>query len=356
MKVIKMQRKTRAQSGQQKGTVTVIVALFLPMLIGAGALVVDLAYLYVVRSELQNDADAAALAGARSLYKKTGANLDWVGAASKAQAAIALNRADGQALNQGQVQTGFWDITQAVAGLQPLPAIPSGTDAPAVQVSVSRSDGQNQGPVQTFLASIWGISNKPVRATAVAGVTSPGLVQPGGLFPFAMSECMYKKYWNATTPPTGPRIDPLTGKVHVLQVGSFYQYDSCQSGEWSSLDFKASGAKTIDGMIQTGNPVTLAVGDDIWVQSGVKNILFQDVQKCSAAGDKTCEYALMPVLSQVTPGAFAEIRGFACLHILRAVNGSKPFIEIEMSTQCKSPLSGGVGPDYGVVSPPSLFR
>lgn len=351
-----MTKNLSKPASRQQGVVTLLVALTLPVLVGAAALAVDLAYLHVVRNELQNDADAAALAGAKALYQKTGTGLDWDGAALRAQSAIALNRADGKPLSQGLVQTGYWDMRQAVSGLQTLPAVPTSNDAPAVQVNVSRSDGQNQGPVRTFLAGIWGVVAKPVRATAVAGVTSPGSVSPGGVFPFAMSECMYQKYWNSTSQPAGPRLDPLTGKVHVFKVGSLYQYDSCTSGEWSPLDLKASGADAIDGMIKTGNPVTLSVGDDIWVQSGVKNSLFQDVQRCSAAGDKSCEYVLMPVLSQVLSGSFSTIRGFACLHILRAVGGSQKYIEIEMSTKCKSPYSGGVGPNYGVVSPPSLFR
>lgn len=351
-----MTKKVSPKRAAQQGAVTLLMALTLPVLVGAAALAVDLAYLHVVRNELQNDADAAALAGAKALYQNTGSGLDWDGASARAQAAIALNRADGQPLSQGWVQTGYWDMSQAVSGLQPLPAVPSANDAPAVQVNVARSDGQNQGAVRTFLAGIWGVVAKPVSATAVAGVTSPGSVHPGGLFPFAMSECMYQKYWNASTQPAGPRIDPLTGQAFVFKVGSLYQYGSCESGEWSSLDFKASGADAVDEMIQTGNPVTLSVGDDIWVQSGVKSSLFQDVNKCSAAGDKSCEYVLMPVLSQVLGGNFASIRGFACLHILRAVGGSQKYIEIEMSTQCQSPLSGGVGPNYGAVSPPSLFR
>ncbi|WP_158271640.1 TadG family pilus assembly protein [Limnohabitans sp. 2KL-1] len=343
-------------AAQQKGAVTLLVALTLPVLMGAAALAVDLAYLHVVRNELQNDADAAALAGARTLYKNATTSLDWEGATQQAQLAIGLNRAERQRLTDGQVQAGYWDTSQAVPGLQLLPMLPTGKDAPAVQVSVSKSEGQNLGPVRTFLAGIWGIFSRPVRATAVAGVTSPGSVSPGGVFPFAMSECMYQKYWNSTTSPAGPRIDPLTGKVHVFKVGSLYHYEGCDSGEWSPLDFKVSGADAIDDMIQTGNLVTLAVGDDIWVQSGVKNSLFQDVQKCSAAGNKSCEYVLVPVLSQVVSGSFSSIRGFACLHILRAVGGSQKYIEIEMSTQCKSPYSGGVGPNYGVVSPPSLFQ
>lgn len=340
----------------QKGAVTVLVAIVLPVLLGAAAFAIDMAYLHVVRNELQNDADAAVLSGARYLYKDATSPLDWDTATQKTREAVGLNRAEGQPLSDSAVQTGYWNLSNPAVGLQALPLSPTVNDAPAVQVSVSRSDGNNQGPVDTFMARILGIRSVPIRVTAIAGVASPGRVSPGGLFPFAMSQCMYDKFWNSGVQPAGPRIDPLTGKTYVFKVGSLYQYANCDSGEWSSLDFKASGADAIDGMITTGNPVTLSIGDAIWMQSGVKNSLFQAVQKCSAAGNKTCEYVSIPVLNQVVSGTFATITGFACLHILNAVGGNQKYIQVQMSTLCKSPFSDGVGPNYGVVSPPSLFR
>jgi len=46
----------------QAGATAIIVAITLPMLIGFGALAVDVGYMYVNKNELQNVADAAALA------------------------------------------------------------------------------------------------------------------------------------------------------------------------------------------------------------------------------------------------------------------------------------------------------
>lgn len=352
----KISSMPRERMHREKGVVTLLFAVALPVLLGAAAFAIDMAHLYVVRNELQNDADAAALAGARYLYKDASSPLDWDLATQKTQQAVALNRAQGQMLRDGTVQTGYWNLSGSAMGLQALPWVPTVNDAPAVQVSVSRSEGQNQGPVGTFMARIWGLRSVPIRVTAIAGVASPGSFSPGGLFPFAMSQCMYDQYWNSGVQPAGPRIDPLTGKPFEFRVGTLYRYAQCESGEWTSLDSKASGADAIDGMITTGNPVTLAIGDAIWVQSGVKNSLFQAVQKCSAAGDKSCEYVNIPVLNRVTAGSFATITAFACLHIQKAVGGNDKYIQVQMSTQCKAPYSEGVGPNYGVVSPPSLFR
>jgi hypothetical protein len=63
-------RKTRRTQG---GAVAVIVALSLAVLIGVVGLALDLGKLYIVRSELQNSADACALAAARDL---TGATIN----------------------------------------------------------------------------------------------------------------------------------------------------------------------------------------------------------------------------------------------------------------------------------------
>ncbi|OYU10896.1 MAG: pilus assembly protein TadE [Comamonadaceae bacterium PBBC1] len=339
----------------QRGAVTLLVALTLPLLVGLAALAIDLAHLHVVRNELQNDADAAALAGAMVLYKNKGKTLDWDAAAAQAQDAIALNHADGQPLLSARVDMGYWDMGQDVLGLQVLPTEPTSQDAPALQVRVSKIKGENDGPVRTFLTGIWNMVSKPVSATAVAGVASPGRIYSGGVFPFAISECMYQNFWNSSSSPAGPRKD-AGGQALVFRVGSLYAYDSCDSGEWSSLAVKASGVHVIAQLIEDGSPSTLSLDEDIWVQTGVKNSLFQAVQDCSAAGTQKCEFVVMPVLTRVTPGSFSKIRGFACMHILNAEGGNGKYIELQMSTLCQAPNSSGVGPNYGVMTPPRLFR
>jgi Flp pilus assembly protein TadG len=56
----------------QRGGVVIFVAVAMVVLIGCAALAIDLAHLYVARNELQNAADAGALAGARFLFVNDG--------------------------------------------------------------------------------------------------------------------------------------------------------------------------------------------------------------------------------------------------------------------------------------------
>ena len=350
----------RQHAPKQKGAVTLLVALTLPILIGAAALAVDMAHLHVVRNELQNDADAAALAGARVLYNSTTGSTDWSLAQAQAQAAIALNRATGIQLTEGRVQTGYWNLTGSATSLQGLPMTPTVNDAPAVQVTVRKAEGQNSGPVRTFLAGIMGTSTVPLQATAVAGVTSPG--RASLTFPVAMSQCMYQKFWNMSAQPPAPVNDPKTGKPYVFKIGSLYHYDNCDSGQWTALNFSGKGANTIDQILAHDQelfdppPPMLSIGDTVFMDSGSKTSLYKAVEQCIKAKEYPCNTVVMPVLDQVVAGTNATITGFACLKILGAVGGNQKFIEVQMSNTCPPIPSGGVGPNYGVISPPSLFK
>lgn len=350
----------RQHAPKQKGAVTLLVALTLPILIGAAALAVDMAHLHVVRNELQNDADAAALAGARVLYNSTTGSTDWSLAQAQAQAAIALNRATGIQLTEGRVQTGYWNLTGSATSLQGLPMTPTVNDAPAVQVTVRKAEGQNSGPVRTFLAGILGTSTVPLQATAVAGVTSPG--RASLTFPVAMSQCMYQKFWNMSAQPPAPVNDPKTGKPYVFKIGSLYHYDNCDSGQWTALNFSGKGANTIDQILAHDQelfdppPPMLSIGDTVFMDSGSKTSLYKAVEQCIKAKEYPCNTVVMPVLDQVVAGTNATITGFACLKILGANGGNQKFIEVQMSNTCPPIPSGGVGPNYGVISPPSLFK
>ena len=135
---------------RQHGAVAPVMALMLPVLIGSAAFAIDLAYVHVVRNELQNDADAAALAGAPALVDASSGVVRWADATAQAQQSGALNQAAGQRLSDAQVQTGYWNLTGKPSGLQSPSLVPTVWDAPAVAVTVRKAAGQNQGAVPTF--------------------------------------------------------------------------------------------------------------------------------------------------------------------------------------------------------------
>lgn len=350
-----MPRQQRTDACAEKGAVTLTTALMLPLLMAAGAFAIDLAHAHVVRSEMQNDADAAALAGAHALIDPATGQLQWGAASAQATQAIALNRAAGRTLVDGEVQTGYWNLQASPASLQGLPMTPGAWDVPAVSVRLFKNQANNDGPAPTFLARLWGVLGIDLQVSAVAAPSSPGLMLPGGLFPLAMADCMYRDYWNTTPFPGNPRLDPATGKPYVFKLGSSYHYGACSSAEWTSLLDDKNDVSFIRSLIDKGNPVAVGMGQDIWIEPGTKTTLFKKVQDCSAAGDRSCEYVVVPTVSQVDTHAHAAVQGLACLHILDASTSGK-YVLAEMSTKCPSRLTGGVGPSYGVLAPPSLVR
>ena len=69
-------RKMISRARDEGGAVAIIVAVTLPVFLAFAALAIDLSHLYVVRNELQNAADAGALAGARFLYNDSGTSIN----------------------------------------------------------------------------------------------------------------------------------------------------------------------------------------------------------------------------------------------------------------------------------------
>ena len=185
-----MERVTTVSN--QRGAVAVMVAVTLPVLLGFAALTIDIGQALVARNELQDVADAAALAGARrmgtiyqSLTPAQQVSYTMTNPApiySDVQNVAALNHGAGRSItvDVGDIQIGQWNGTSKT-----FTAMTANPDAVRV---TARLDGTSNGPVSTFLASVMGISSVDVRATATAALTGTSTTNPGDLqTPFGLS-------------------------------------------------------------------------------------------------------------------------------------------------------------------------
>lgn len=355
-----------ANARRERGAVAVLAVILLPILIMVAAFAVDIGNLIVVKNELQNAADSAAQAGAQCLYPRaeclntTSTAPDWATSQTRASLAVTNNAVQGTALVTGSVTSGYWNITGTPGTLQLLPHTPTTNDAPAIQVTISKQSGKNGGSVVLYLAGLMGLSAADVSATAVSVVTSPGVEGPGGLFPFAITKCMYDLYWDsATSQPKNATANTLYGVPQVIGEPWVFHlgasiYAPCDGGEWTSFALDDNNVPTINFLIANGNPTQLAIGDQTWIEPGAKTVLYGTVADCSAAGNKSCEYVTMPVTQSANTKGEQTILAFGCLRILDAVGGSGKYIKVQMSTLCPSPEGGGGGPDYGVHNSPRL--
>ena len=370
-------KKFYAKKDVQRGASTVLIAISLFALIGFTALGIDIGYLFVVKNEMQNAADAAALAGASNLYKdNTPPTPNWALAEEEAEKSIALNKAANTNLSDGTISSGYWDITREKSALQAKTITPTNNDYPAIEVRISKAEGENEGEVSTFFARALGIDTAAVGAKAVAVIISPGYKT--SLFPIAITQCLFNNFWDSETDT--PKPTP-TGSYDII-IGSSYHYDACGTaavaGQWTSLGLDANDVTTTRKLIQqaTGelSPTDsyydhneYRIGDHVWIEPGTKTAIYSDVNACSANGTGSekgkCEYVIVPVVQ--TPAEDYElethtetpITGFDCIRILRADGGRDKTITIQMvplgHEKCKT-SGGGIGPSYGAYLPPRL--
>jgi Flp pilus assembly protein TadG len=165
-----------------EGSIMVLTALGLVAFLGLASLAVDMGHLYVVRNELQNTADAAALAGASNLVKQE--NGEAVRDPEGAQQAVmtVLQRQseiwgqttvepDGR--NDVNVTFGEWNIYAGnpdTAWTDLGSSCGAYSNANGVRVTIRRASGLAYGPVTNFLAGIFGsqFQTSEVAASATA--------------------------------------------------------------------------------------------------------------------------------------------------------------------------------------------
>ena len=339
---------------KQRGAVALVVAASLVALLSVVALGVDVGHVMIVRNQIQNAADAAALHGASYLYSQGSTpNFSAGGpAVTNATSAVGLNM-NVTSNDSVNVAANYWQSLN--------PAAPS--NEAAVRVSLSKQ-------VKLYFAPIFGMQHANVSASATAIVQSPTTMGQGAInVPMAIGSCMFNQYWDSAN--NKPKTDPNTNQPYVFQIGSSYAYNSgggngedghgggnCTSGQWTPLSSQQDNSdSTIQQCFDHGNTSTLQANkDQIWLQTGDKNNLYDYVNNCSESGNRSCEYSTVPVVNTVNPGSEQNITAMACLHIISATGGNGKYVTAQMSTGCSPNNASGSGASYGVVAPPKLAQ
>lgn len=370
--------RTTKSMKRQQGAVAIIVGMAMLALLIVAALAIDIGNLAVARNETQNAADATALAAAECLYRHTACSNttatqpDWSGAQAEASTFAPSNTIQGAAVQAVAASSGYWDVASPSTGLQSQSITPTSTDLPAVQVVVAKDGSDANGSVPAYLSRVIGFGFLRTRAVATAVVSWPGSVGPGGLFPFALSKCLYTAYWNSTThspalatstaPLPGQTATQTIGQPYVFQVGSSYHINNCEAGQWTTFDTDKQSSSYMVGLMTTGNPNSMSIGQNTFLQSGTESNGYHAVASCSQAGDGSCAWETVAVVDTVTTtqGTPQPIVAFACVHILsESGSGKNATIYLQMANnpdKCQAGNSGGVGPNYGAITPPRLVQ
>ena len=330
----------------QRGGVVIWFALLLPVLLGFAALAVDLTRLHMVKVELQNAADAAAMGGARSLTDAgavSGEKFNWAAASAKALELARQNVANGSQIQDATIETGYWNLQSR-----------SWSDTfitgylPAVRATIAISGEQNNGPLGLLFAPVLGIDDTDVEATAIAVIAAPS--GGTGLFPFVIGMKMLDHFWDTST--SSPVL--YNGVAKTINLGSIYTFDGEEvlSGQWTTFQssVKNPDVPFMRDLIDNGNETELSIGDNTYIQPGAKATLYSEVPVGTTVG--------MFIVDEVDTNSFVPIVAIAAFHIDGYSQGGKYITGHFVDAAIIPGLDPGDGSGglYGAYTPPILVK
>jgi len=247
------QQSIRQQCGNQRGAMAVTIAITSSLILMFSALALDVGHALLTKNELQNAADAAALAATRQLgltfndwavakQLDTSASLSGTEIAAVTGSAVTASQANSAAdlasvdLMATDIQLGFWDFWNPSPTFIPVATfVPTATlwQPNAVQVTTRRdsTSGAPNGPISTFFAGVLGVSQMDVSATAVAALGTGGGVSPPGV----------------ADAPFGLDIKTFQSKSCNDEIAFSPTTTSCSG--WHAFDATPANKTTIEGQI-----------------------------------------------------------------------------------------------------------
>ncbi len=352
-----------------------MTAVSMMALLGFVFLTYNVTRLYIVKNEMQNGADAAALAGAACLNRLSAVgslndceqakqlSLNWVAAKGKAESQLGQNKADNNALTGGDVIStvvaGYWNLADNPASVNVLKAQTTSPlidyDVPAVKVTIQKN-------VNVFATSIFGLETVSLTSSAIAVLASPDTLPVGNLMPIAINKCMFDLYWDSLKqiPKNAPNNTALngvpqkSGEPYKIRIGIDETYQStCTSGQWAYLKATESNLSDIQKIIANGNSEPIKLNSKIFIMNGNATSLFDVVSP-------TPRDIVILVVNINTGGNYKNFKGetpvvtIAGFH-LTAVG--KKYIEGNFTTNLAIANATGVGATYyGVYTPPRLAQ
>jgi hypothetical protein len=323
---------------QRRAAVVVQVVVVLGVLIGFGALVIDVGMMYNTRADLQHAADAAALAGAAffttdqmvAIRMGTQSNvLSTITAETRSlsQPISVAHTAYGQvpiALESGDIVPGLFDFNNPTAPLSLYGVAPFRFNA--VEVVVKRTAESQNGPLELAFANIFGNSQANVTASAVAGFDDRfSAFQPQsentGLTPFVIHRQTYEGLLT-----TGPDIygwDPVmeqvsafgdgVREVHLFPYKESGDGDGVGSGNFGMLNIGIPNLGTPGLSDQILNGVTSEHLED---EVGTSEMTFVDEFGNPVTYDITGNTGFMTSLEPDVEARVGDIIGFFLYDVL----------------------------------------
>lgn len=273
----------------EQGITVILFAVSAIVLFGFVALAIDGSHLVVVRSELQNAADAGALAGARHLYDEYGTAVN-AGANQIAYDAARDNKALAKTVGaipvdvdqNLDVQRGHWSFaSHSFAPNDSLVAVPL-WDVPTEELDANTDfinavrvvARRKANPAASFFARIFGYQDFEMSAEAIAYIGFAGTLAPG----------------DVDQPIAICKESILSNDVYSCNIGRMINsggdVESSETGGWTDFNQEnpclgGTNAKEVSDLIcAAGNPATIFLGDPIATNGGQIQSAFDNLIDC----------------------------------------------------------------------------
>jgi Flp pilus assembly protein TadG len=226
-------------NGRRRGAMLPLAAVLMVFFLGMVAFCVDIGWIVLAQSDLQNAADSAALAGAEGLManaalyglpNQSAAQKDALISAGMANArTVAKNFAgynsaggvNSLVLNDADIEFGYTDTSGTYT------AVPTYTGYPNTVKVVLRRDAQANGSLKLFFAPVIGSKNTDLTATATAAMFAgnfQSLADRGGLLPVAYDVDHWDNFLKTGQDPDGnATLDDNGNPVLVVYPSIKYQ-------------------------------------------------------------------------------------------------------------------------------------
>jgi hypothetical protein len=351
------------KNSKPRGAVAVIVAVGLIALLAVTAFAVDFGGYYVARNEVQNSADAGALAGAGRLVKN--GELNWTEAERVAEEVGKMNKSSSGETPEIDVIAGYWNAESKEIVGRSIPSQGAENYFPAVKVIASRTEA-NGNPVPIYFAYFQKKQSFDVALSAMAIISGPSFIDRRDLFAFAISRCVYDQYWDYSLSPPGPRLN--NGEPIVFRLGRGAGPDplcGLDTIVWTPL---TSGGNVNTNLVSQvivnyqsaqSDPTPFSIGDPLLIwRSNVSQAVYNAIEECFIFNK--CRKVVVPVVSDIPSAGGSNtrpIQAFACLTIIAAAGSGNGYVDVAMDPNCPPPPSaGGIGPIFGTVTPPGLVQ
>jgi Flp pilus assembly protein TadG len=322
----------------QSGTLALITGIIIFMLLGCGALALDIGHLVMVKSQLQKAAEAGALAGARGLWPKVlpvtaddSVTPNYDNAVNMATQASSQNSVDGRNLASAEVtvQVGQWDYASRTF----IPGYTSDSDS--VRITTRRN-----GIVMLF-AKVFGISTGNLSGTSTAVMDYVSCVGKGCM-PIVLDDSQVCNEDGSVK----------AGKSITIHMTP----DTTDDGGWFVVPPAAASAATLRDYVKDYSCPALWKGKDINLNNGA------DASVIAAIYDQFASHngnwvVVLPTVITPKYNQTQKIQNFVGLIITQVVKTtSDKRIEGTLVKLCD--IANGLpgGGKGGVLAPPKLVQ